>query len=283
MRRKARVTGNALDAVIQIISLAIVQNELATKIKRPLLEVLEATAKMKPKTKLTMKLVSWLNSQMSLIIINKNKNLKTKRDLLAKEVLELDEKIKKLERSKEIDIVCKSCQELKLENVNLRNTLVKFVKFDKSANSLKEILNNQKPSSCKLGLGFDSSKASISETKLMDFVGSSVEKATDRSTIKAHGSTIHRSVSRMSGEKLTKHIFSSPMFSRSDFIITKKKLIHNRIDESKKQSLKPSLESGIGYVKTESRSKTPPPRRNISSQTRYNTPQPRRNSKEPIH
>ncbi|GJR18418.1 hypothetical protein Tco_0966945 [Tanacetum coccineum] len=60
----ARVTGNALDAVIQIISLAIVQKKLATKIKRPLLEVLGAIAKMTPKTKLTMKLVSWLNRQM---------------------------------------------------------------------------------------------------------------------------------------------------------------------------------------------------------------------------
>ncbi|GKB20583.1 zf-CCHC domain-containing protein, partial [Tanacetum coccineum] len=63
----------------------------------------------------------------------------------------------------------------------------------------------------------------------------------------------------------------------------RKKLIHNRIDESKKPSLKPSLKSGIGYVKTESRSKTPPPRRNISSQPRHNTPQPRGNYKEPIH
>ncbi|GKF09808.1 hypothetical protein Tco_0044032 [Tanacetum coccineum] len=53
-----------LDAVIQIISLAIVQNQLVTKIKRPLLEVLGAIAKMTPKTKLTMKLVSWLNRQM---------------------------------------------------------------------------------------------------------------------------------------------------------------------------------------------------------------------------
>ncbi|GJR81393.1 serine/threonine-protein kinase D6PK [Tanacetum coccineum] len=59
-----RVTGNDLDAVIQIISLAIVQNHLATKVKRPLLEVLGAIAKMTPKTKLTMKLVSWLNRQM---------------------------------------------------------------------------------------------------------------------------------------------------------------------------------------------------------------------------
>nr|GEV07584.1 uncharacterized mitochondrial protein AtMg00810-like [Tanacetum cinerariifolium] len=65
MRRKERVTGNALDAVIQIISLAIVENNLATKIKSPLLEVIRAIAKMTSKTKLTMNLVSWLNRQMS--------------------------------------------------------------------------------------------------------------------------------------------------------------------------------------------------------------------------
>ncbi|GKF21185.1 hypothetical protein Tco_0069823, partial [Tanacetum coccineum] len=52
------------DAVIQIISLAIVQNHLATKIKRPSLEVLGAIAKMTPKTKPMMKLVSWLNRRM---------------------------------------------------------------------------------------------------------------------------------------------------------------------------------------------------------------------------
>ncbi|GKD71535.1 hypothetical protein Tco_1325625 [Tanacetum coccineum] len=65
MRRKERVVGNVLDAVIQIISLAIVQNHLATKIKRLSLEVLGAIARMTPKTKLMMKLVSWLNPQMS--------------------------------------------------------------------------------------------------------------------------------------------------------------------------------------------------------------------------
>ncbi|GJR99315.1 hypothetical protein Tco_0315824 [Tanacetum coccineum] len=54
--------------------------------------------------------------EISLKIINKNTTLKTKSDLFEKEVLELNEKIKKLERSKEIDIACKSCQELKLEN-----------------------------------------------------------------------------------------------------------------------------------------------------------------------
>ncbi|GJV46214.1 hypothetical protein Tco_1430750 [Tanacetum coccineum] len=171
MRRKERVTGNALDEVIQIISLAIVQNHLAIKIKRPSLEVLGAIAKMTPRTKLTMKLVSWLNRQMSLKIINKNKALKTKRDLLEKEILELNKKVKKLEKSKEIDI-------------------------------------------------------------------------TYGSTIKEHGSTIPRSVDPSSGEKVAEDVFSPPILS--DFVITRKKLIHNKIEESKKPSLKPSLKSGLG-------------------------------------
>ncbi|GKB35810.1 zf-CCHC domain-containing protein [Tanacetum coccineum] len=93
--------------------------------------------------------------EISLKIVNKIKILKTKRDLLEKEILELNEKIIKLERSKEIEIACKSCEELNLENAKLKETQVKFVKFDKSANSLREMLNNQKSPSCKIGLGFD--------------------------------------------------------------------------------------------------------------------------------
>ncbi|GJT58425.1 retrovirus-related pol polyprotein from transposon TNT 1-94 [Tanacetum coccineum] len=190
--------------------------------------------------------------EISLKIINKDKTLKTKRDLLEKEVLELNEKIKKLERSKEIDITCKLCQELKLENAILKETQVNI-------------------------------KQPTSGTKPISFVGSSAENTTDRTTLKVHGSTIPGSVNYTSAEKVAEHVFSPPMSSRSDFVITRKKLIHNRIEESKKPSLKPSLKSGLGYVKTESRSKTPPPRRKISSQPRYNTPQPRRNSREPIH
>nr|GEV26881.1 alpha/beta hydrolases superfamily protein [Tanacetum cinerariifolium] len=187
------------------------------------------------------------------------------------------------ERSKEIKIACKSGDELKLDNAKLKETQVKFVKFDKSANSLREMLNNQKSPSCKIGLGFDSDKASTSGTKTMSFVGSSAAKVTDGSIIKGHGSTLHGSVSRKDSEKGTEHVFSPPMSFRSDFVITRKKLIHNSIDESKKPSLKPSLKSGIGYVKTEFRSKTPPHRRNVSSQPRYNTPHSRRNSRQLIH
>ncbi|GKB39361.1 hypothetical protein Tco_0884303, partial [Tanacetum coccineum] len=79
--------------------------------------------------------------EISLKFINKNKILKTKRDLLEKEILELNEKIKKLERSKEIEITYKSCEELKSENAKLKETQVKF---DKSTNLLREMLNNQK-------------------------------------------------------------------------------------------------------------------------------------------
>ncbi|GJX71046.1 hypothetical protein Tco_0308217 [Tanacetum coccineum] len=64
MIRKERVIGNSLDAMIRIISLANVKSFHETKIKRRLLDVAGAIAKMKPRTKSTMKLVSWLNRQM---------------------------------------------------------------------------------------------------------------------------------------------------------------------------------------------------------------------------
>ncbi|GJR64757.1 zf-CCHC domain-containing protein [Tanacetum coccineum] len=160
--------------------------------------------------------------EISLKIINKNKIFKTKIDLLEKETLELNEKIKKLERNKEIDIACKSCQELKLENAKLKETQVEFVKFDKSTNSLREMLNNQKSSSCKIGLGFDSSKASTSGTKPINFFGSSTEFAPDGSTIKVHESTIPGSVDPSNSEKATEHVFSPPVSSISNFVITRK-------------------------------------------------------------
>ncbi|GKD16550.1 hypothetical protein Tco_1205708, partial [Tanacetum coccineum] len=170
--------------------------------------------------------------KISLKIINKNKILKTKRDLLEKEILELNEKIKKIKRSKEIEIACKSCDELKSENAKLKETQVKFVKFHKSANTLREMLDTQKSSSCKIGLGFDNSKESTSGTKIMSFVRSSAENATDESIIRGHGSTIPGSVSRNDDQKGTEHVFSLPLSSRSDFVITRKKLIHNSIDVS---------------------------------------------------
>ncbi|GJX93854.1 zf-CCHC domain-containing protein [Tanacetum coccineum] len=293
MRRKERVNENVLDAVIQIISLAIVQcgdpNHLIGDCPKPSRNKdqkafiggswSDSENDVEDKTNDETCLMDQssnevtLNSscysdnassldnynmkieydslcEISFKIINKNKILKIKRDLLEKEILELNEKIKKLERSKEIEIACKSYDELKLENAKLKETQVKFVKFDKSANSLREMLNNQESPRCKIGLGLDSDKASTSGTKTMSFVGSSAEKGMDGSTIKGHGSTLPGSVSRKDDKKGTKHICIPPLSSRLDFVITRKKLIHNSIDESKRSSLKLSLKSGLVCLRT---------------------------------
>nr|GEV85122.1 retrovirus-related Pol polyprotein from transposon TNT 1-94 [Tanacetum cinerariifolium] len=105
-----------------------------------------------------------------------------------------------------------------------------------------------------LSLGFDSSKASTSGTKPISFIWSSTGNATNGSTIKADGSTIPESMDPPSSEKVAKHVFSLPMCSRSDFVITKKKLIHNKILESKKSPLK-SVEESLNVTFDE----RPPP------------------------
>nr|GEV20652.1 copia protein [Tanacetum cinerariifolium] len=65
MRKKERVIRNALDAMIQIISLVIIQNHHATKIKRPSLEALGAIAKMTPRTKLTTCLMAQSSNEVT--------------------------------------------------------------------------------------------------------------------------------------------------------------------------------------------------------------------------
>nr|GEU35045.1 zf-CCHC domain-containing protein/UBN2 domain-containing protein [Tanacetum cinerariifolium] len=108
-------------------------------------------------------------------------------------------------------------------------------------------------------LGFDSDKTSTSGTKTMSFIRLPAEKGIDGSTIKVHGSTLPGILSRNYGEKGTKHIFSPPMCSRSDFVITRKKIIHNSIDESKEPSLRPSPESGIDYLTNVTFDQSSPP------------------------
>nr|GEU34592.1 transposase (putative), gypsy type [Tanacetum cinerariifolium] len=182
--------------------------------------------------------------ETNLKIINKDKILKTKRELLEKEIFEFNKKIKKLEKNKEVDIGCESYQQLRLKNAKLKENQVKFVKFDKSANSLREILNIQKSPSCKIGLGFDKSKASTSGTKPISFVESATELAGDESIKKAYGSTAG-SVDLSTSQKLAEYIFIPHMSLRSDFVIVRNKLIHNKIEESKKPSLRPSLKNGL--------------------------------------
>ncbi|GKA26528.1 retrovirus-related pol polyprotein from transposon TNT 1-94 [Tanacetum coccineum] len=108
--------------------------------------------------------------KMSLKIFTKNKRLKATRDSLEKEISILKEKVFTLEKNKEVDLECVKCHMLKIENEKLKEEALKLTKFEKSTHCLNEMLNNQKPSGQKLGLGFNSFEASSNETKEIKFV-----------------------------------------------------------------------------------------------------------------
>ncbi|GJX35734.1 hypothetical protein Tco_0247291 [Tanacetum coccineum] len=108
--------------------------------------------------------------KMSLKIITKNKRLKATRDSLEKGISILKEKVSTLEKNKEVDLECVKCHMLKIENEKLQEEALKLTKFEKSTHCLNEMLNNQKPSGEKLGLGFNSFEASSSRTKEIKFM-----------------------------------------------------------------------------------------------------------------
>ncbi|GJX32274.1 zf-CCHC domain-containing protein [Tanacetum coccineum] len=108
--------------------------------------------------------------KMSLKIITKNKRLKAIRNSLENELRELKDKLSTLEKNKGVDIDCAKCHTLKIENEKLKEESTRLNKFEKSTHCLNEMLNNQKPSGDKLGLGFNSFEASSSGTKEIRFV-----------------------------------------------------------------------------------------------------------------
>ncbi|GKE70263.1 hypothetical protein Tco_1528335 [Tanacetum coccineum] len=108
--------------------------------------------------------------KISLKIITKNKRLKAIRNSLENELRELKDKLSTLEKNKGIDIDCAKCYTLKIENEKLKEESIRLNKFEKSTHYLNEMLNNQKPSDHKLGLGFNSFEASSSRTKEIKFV-----------------------------------------------------------------------------------------------------------------
>ncbi|GJS52539.1 retrovirus-related pol polyprotein from transposon TNT 1-94 [Tanacetum coccineum] len=117
--------------------------------------------------------------KMSLKIITKNKRLKATRNSLEKELSELKEKLSTLEKNKRVDLECTKCQLLKIENEKLKEEALKLIKFEKSTHCLNEMLSNQKPSSDKLGLGFNSCEASTSKTKEIKFVKAQKKASSD--------------------------------------------------------------------------------------------------------
>nr|GEW96776.1 zf-CCHC domain-containing protein/UBN2 domain-containing protein [Tanacetum cinerariifolium] len=108
--------------------------------------------------------------KMSLKIITKNRRLKATRNSLENKLRELKDKLSILEKNKGVDLDCAKCHGLKIENEKLKEESTRLNKFKKGTHCLNEMLSNQKPSSDKLGLGFNSFEASSSETKEIKFV-----------------------------------------------------------------------------------------------------------------
>ncbi|GJY31671.1 zf-CCHC domain-containing protein [Tanacetum coccineum] len=94
--------------------------------------------------------------KMSLKIITKHKLIKAARNSLENEISELKEKLSKLERNKGVDLECITCQTLRIDIEKLKEEAFKLTQFQKSKHSLNEMLNLQKPSEDKSGLGFNS-------------------------------------------------------------------------------------------------------------------------------
>ncbi|GJR33117.1 zf-CCHC domain-containing protein [Tanacetum coccineum] len=125
--------------------------------------------------------------KMSLKIITKNKRLKAARTSLEKEISILKEKVSTLEKNKGVDLECVKCHMLKIENEKLKEEALKLTKFEKSTHCLNEMLNNQKPSREKLGLGFNSFEASSSGTKEIKFVKAQKKASSDGGPINMGG------------------------------------------------------------------------------------------------
>ncbi|GJY02670.1 hypothetical protein Tco_0360822, partial [Tanacetum coccineum] len=208
--------------------------------------------------------------KMSLKIITKNKRLKAVRNSLENEIRELKEKLSKLEKNKRVDLECRKCQILKIDNEKLIKEALKLTQFEKSTHSLNEMLSNQKPFGDKSGLGFNSFKASSSETKEIEFVKPEViygphKAQTPPKAIEGppvYSPDVEKSVSFQ----------KSILGPRPKHIMVNNVKILVASDNEVKQFYKSSLKPRVGFSKQNFRSKTPLPRRVNNSYPRFKAP-----------
>ncbi|GJU26404.1 zf-CCHC domain-containing protein [Tanacetum coccineum] len=224
--------------------------------------------------------------KMSLKIITKNKRLKATRDSLEKEISILKEKVSTLEKNKEVDLECLKCHMLKIENEKLKEEALKLTKFEKSTHCLNEMLNNQKPSGEKLGLGFNSFEASSSGTKEIKFVKAQKKEPSDGGPIIMGGPQSVQAAPKTimgpppvgtPGSEKNVSFQKSILGPRPKHIIVNNVRVPVASDNEVKQFYKPLSKPGVGFSKPNFRSKTPPPRRVINNYHRPKTPQPKRN------
>ncbi|GJW32193.1 retrovirus-related pol polyprotein from transposon TNT 1-94 [Tanacetum coccineum] len=222
--------------------------------------------------------------KMSLKIITKNKKLKATRNSLENELRELKDKLSTLEKNKGVDLDCAMCHALKIENEKLKDESTRLNKFEKSTHCLNEMLSNQKLSGDKLGLGFNSLEASSSGTKEIKFVKAQKKAYSDGGPINM-GSPLNVQAApkiNMGPLPVTPVSEKSVSFQKSilgprpKHIIVNKAKVPVASDNEVKQFYKPLSKPGVGFLKPNFRSKTPPPRRVNNNYSRPKTPQPKR-------
>ncbi|GJS78041.1 zf-CCHC domain-containing protein [Tanacetum coccineum] len=80
--------------------------------------------------------------KLGLKVMAKNKTLKQAKIKLENEVLELKDKLFRLEKGKEVIEECKLCHELKFENEELRKDISRLNQLNDSSHSLKKIISS---------------------------------------------------------------------------------------------------------------------------------------------
>ncbi|GJZ85613.1 hypothetical protein Tco_0650952 [Tanacetum coccineum] len=168
----------------------------------------------------------------------------------------------------------------------LKDEALKLTKFEKSTRCLNEMLNNQKPSGEKLGLGFNSFEASSSGTKEIKFVKAQKKASSDGGPINMGGPLNVQAVPKVNmgpppgttpGSEKSVSFQKSILGPRPKYIIVNNVRVPVASDNEVKQFYKPLSKPEVGFSKPNFRSKTPPPRRVINNYHRPKTPQPKRN------
>ncbi|GJV65564.1 zf-CCHC domain-containing protein [Tanacetum coccineum] len=196
--------------------------------------------------------------KMSLKIITKNKRLKATRNNLEKELSVLKEKVSTLKKNKGVDLECVKCHMLEVENEKLKEEALKLTKFKKSTHCLNEMLNNQKPSGEKLGLGFNSFEASSSGTKEIKFVKAQKKVSSDGGPINmgdplnvqvAPKANMGPPLGTTPGSEKSASYQKSILGPRPNHIIVNNVKVPVASDNEVKQFHKPLSKPGVGFSK----------------------------------
>ncbi|GJW74250.1 hypothetical protein Tco_0133620, partial [Tanacetum coccineum] len=195
--------------------------------------------------------------KISLRLINKNRHLKAKNELLKNEAFDLRKRVEQLERNKE---TCESCVNLESKVSSLS---LKLASFKSSSIFSQEMLEKQKTQKDKHGIGFTEDIASTSNTKTktlgpVDKNSSTVEPASLVPSPREPTSSIEQNWP--SAEKY--EILETNILKRNSSVQITRKPSSNTPVRNVKQTLILKLSQGLGKSKIQTPPKTPHRRTN---------------------